>query len=234
MGRALLGRKDQPLAKIQNEDEIQPLEVAMKIKAFVVTLACLAVLLPELANADKLVRKSRDRKIPDGWCPLVSEDVLIFQFKATSSSATIRLAADNRPGQRIDNIYVVEKSVFEENLVDDDECNGGKTFDPLNGNAAVFVETFDSEANAPHLERFLSELASRSNARRIHLIAHSMGNRPLTAALRQIAAHMAPASKPLFDHVILTAPDMDLDTFRQIASQIARPAQRATLYASSG
>jgi esterase/lipase superfamily enzyme len=92
----------------------------------------------------------------------------------------------------------------------------------------------NAEWTAPHLERFLSELASRSNARRIHLIAHSMGNRPLTAALRQIAARMAPASKPLFDHVILTAPDMDLDTFRQIASQIARPAQRATLYASSG
>lgn len=118
----------------------------MKIKAVVVALACVAALVAETADADKLVRKSRERRIPDGWCPLVAEDVLIFQFKATGSSATLRLVADNRPGQRIDNVYVVEKRVFEENLVDDDECNRGKTFDPLSGNA-VFVETFDSEAN---------------------------------------------------------------------------------------
>ena len=118
----------------------------MKTKAFVVTLVCVVALLAETANADKLVRKTRDRTIPDGWCPLVAEDVLLFQFKATGNSATIRLVADNRPGQRIDNIYVVEKSVFEQNPVDDDECNGGKTFDPFSGKA-VFVETFDSEAN---------------------------------------------------------------------------------------
>jgi esterase/lipase superfamily enzyme len=92
----------------------------------------------------------------------------------------------------------------------------------------------NAEWTAPHLEQFLAEIASRSNARRIHVIAHSMGNRPLTDALRQIAARMTPASKPPFDQIILTAPDMDLDTFRQIAGQIARPGQRATLYASSG
>lgn len=118
----------------------------MKTKAVVVALFCLAALLPEIASADKLVRKTGDRKTPSGWCPLVAEDVLLFQFKATSSSATIRLVADNRPGQRIDNVYVVEQSVFEQNLVNDDFCGNGSTFDPSNGNA-LFLETFDSEAN---------------------------------------------------------------------------------------
>jgi hypothetical protein len=119
----------------------------MRIKAAIATLACLvALLVPERADADKVTRKTRDRKFPSGWCPLVSEDVMAFTFKATGSSATIRFVADNRPGQRIDDIYVVERSVFQANPVTDADCENGSTFDPLSGEA-LFVETFDSEAN---------------------------------------------------------------------------------------
>ena len=149
----------------------------MKTKGIVPILLCLAVLLPELADADKLVHKSRERKYPFGWCPLVSEDVLLFQFKATSSSATIRLVADKRPGQRIDNIYVVEKSVFEENLVNDDTCDNGSTFDPLSGNA-LFVETFDSEANGWKLNGSSWALGSApeaENSGALHLNPNGLG-----------------------------------------------------------
>ncbi len=46
----------------------------------------------------------------------------------------------------------------------------------------------NAELTAPHLQQFLSELSKQSGATTIHLIAHSMGNRPLTTALKQMPA----------------------------------------------
>ena len=42
----------------------------------------------------------------------------------------------------------------------------------------------DAELTAGNLRRFLYKIVAESGARRIHLIAHSMGNRALTYALR--------------------------------------------------
>jgi len=98
---------------------------------------------------------------------------------------------------------------------------------------AYHADETNAEWTVPHLERFLTEVASRSGAQRIHLIAHSMGNRPLTAALTRIAARMGPNSRPLFEHIVLTAPDIDTDTFLQLAGEFSRPGRRTTLYASS-
>ena len=85
----------------------------------------------------------------------------------------------------------------------------------------------------PHLVAFLEELARDSGAERIHLIAHSMGNRALAAALQEIAwkmaAHPAP---PSFAEVILTAPDIDAEVFRGLAQAMRPTARRMTLYAS--
>lgn len=98
---------------------------------------------------------------------------------------------------------------------------------------AYHTDETNAEWTAPHLEKFLSDIAAQSGAREIHLIAHSMGNRPLTAALQRIAARMARDSKPLFEHIVLTAPDIDADTFLQIADEFSKPGKRTTLYASS-
>lgn len=85
----------------------------------------------------------------------------------------------------------------------------------------------------PHLKEFLVEVAARSGARSVHLIAHSMGNRPLTTALSELARTPA-VELPLFKEVVLTAPDVDADVFRdQLAPLITKTAQRVTLYASS-
>lgn len=85
----------------------------------------------------------------------------------------------------------------------------------------------------PHLKQFLKDIAERSGARSVHLIAHSMGNRALTSALRELAPELDPASPP-FHEVVLTAPDIDADVFRRdIAPAIVGTARRVTLYASS-
>ncbi|RMH15357.1 MAG: alpha/beta fold hydrolase [Acidobacteria bacterium] len=83
-----------------------------------------------------------------------------------------------------------------------------------------------------HFKGFLTDLVQRSGASRLHLIAHSMGNRVLTGALELLAAGMAAGQEPWFSEVVLTAPDVDADTFRQAAGSIARTARRITLYAS--
>jgi len=41
------------------------------------------------------------------------------------------------------------------------------------------------------------------------------------------------ASRPLFHHVVLTAPDIDAGVFKQLASTMKRVADHVTLYASS-
>ena len=85
----------------------------------------------------------------------------------------------------------------------------------------------------PHLKQFLKDIAQRSGARSVHLIAHSMGNRALTSALRELAPEIDPASPP-FHEVVLTAPDIDADVFRRdIAPAIVGTGRRVTLYASS-
>lgn len=89
------------------------------------------------------------------------------------------------------------------------------------------------ELAVPLLKQFLLDVATQSKADSIHLIAHSMGNRALTSALKEIAS-AAEQQKMQFNQVVLAAPDIDADIFRQrIAPEIITKAQRVTLYASS-
>ncbi len=87
--------------------------------------------------------------------------------------------------------------------------------------------------SAPHFKQFLLEIVKESGAQSINLIAHSMGNRALAAALREIELEMHEQAR-LFNQVILAAPDIDADDFRHnIAPAMQRTAQRLTLYASA-
>ncbi|MCB9267285.1 MAG: alpha/beta fold hydrolase [Lewinellaceae bacterium] len=93
----------------------------------------------------------------------------------------------------------------------------------------------DGENNAwsvPHLEYFLEELAKQNCWEKIHIIAHSMGNRTLTKSL--IALARKNPQKPLFGQVILAAPDVNAREFvQEIAPMIRQTASNVTLYASS-
>lgn len=84
-----------------------------------------------------------------------------------------------------------------------------------------------------HLKRFLGELVDQSGAKSIHVVAHSMGNRAMTSALQQLAlTHQQDA--PMFDRVVLAAPDVDADLFRKdLAPALTQVAKHVTLYASS-
>lgn len=78
------------------------------------------------------------------------------------------------------------------------------------------------------IKEFLSDVAERVDADRIHVIAHSMG---ADATCRAIA-DLGDRGK-IFDQIILAAPDIDAEVFRvQIAPRLTQTANRTTLYCS--
>lgn len=96
------------------------------------------------------------------------------------------------------------------------------------------IDENNAEWTEEHLREFLIELASQSGAKSINVVAHSMGNRPMTAVMRQISWQMDEQDPPLFDRIVLAAPDVDADRFRRdLAPALALVANQVTLYASS-
>jgi esterase/lipase superfamily enzyme len=86
------------------------------------------------------------------------------------------------------------------------------------------------EWSQAHLEAFLVDLAAKTHLQSIHIIAHSMGNRAVANALKNLSLQSAP---PTFRNVVLAAPDIDKGIFLQLAAAISSRAESVTLYASS-
>lgn len=82
--------------------------------------------------------------------------------------------------------------------------------------------------SSEHIKHFLIDVIKRSAPGRIHVVAHSMG---ADGAARAIAA-LGDQGK-IIDQIILAAPDIDVDVFReQLAPRMAQACQRTTLYCS--
>jgi esterase/lipase superfamily enzyme/HEAT repeat protein len=80
------------------------------------------------------------------------------------------------------------------------------------------------------IKGFLLDLVERSGAETINLVAHSMGNVGLTEALKEI---QTTKETPLFNQVVLAAPDIDADVFKhRVAPHIVGKAKQVTLYTS--
>jgi esterase/lipase superfamily enzyme len=97
--------------------------------------------------------------------------------------------------------------------------------------------TFDeqnAEVSIPALREVLEDLAARSGAKRVHIIAHSMGNRVLAGALGSMDSTVQARNKAVFRELVLAAPDIDSRVFQsQVLPHIVRNVQHCTLYASS-
>jgi len=84
-----------------------------------------------------------------------------------------------------------------------------------------------------YCKQFLDNLIKSTGIEKLHLIAHSMGNKVLSYALKEMVASKDAQDGPTFNQVILAAPDIDADAFRDvIAPSIQGIAERTTLYAS--
>jgi esterase/lipase superfamily enzyme len=78
---------------------------------------------------------------------------------------------------------------------------------------------------------FLTDVATRTGATRVHLVAHSMGNRVLERALDRIAARTQ-GQPPMFNEIVFAAADVGVDEFEATWPRILGTGQRFTLYAS--
>jgi esterase/lipase superfamily enzyme len=105
---------------------------------------------------------------------------------------------------------------------------------PSLGSATAYpVDANNSEWTIDRLRYFLEDVAAKSGASYVHLIAHSRGNWPLVNALTGIANGVRATPRPRFSQIVLTAPDVDADRFRQLAAAFRAIAERTTLYASA-
>jgi esterase/lipase superfamily enzyme len=85
--------------------------------------------------------------------------------------------------------------------------------------------------SVPHLSQFLMDLQESTDLESIHVIAHSMGTRVLTQALAQARDE---GFQLKLNNVILAAPDIDADVFKeQILPKIQGVARKMTMYSSS-
>lgn len=106
---------------------------------------------------------------------------------------------------------------------------------PSRGSVTAYpADEASIEASERAITEFLVDFASRSGAQKIHVVAHSMGNRGLLRALQRIAANAETKSRVKFGQIFLAAPDVDRDLFLDLAHLYPQHSERTTLYASDG
>lgn len=96
---------------------------------------------------------------------------------------------------------------------------------------AVASYTYDREsaqASEPYLREFLQMVVKETGAKQVSVIAHSMGNQPVMDVLRDMR-NAAPEGVEI-SQVILAAPDVDADSFSNLAKAIQGLAKNVTLY----
>ncbi|WP_439409241.1 alpha/beta hydrolase [Bradyrhizobium sp. DASA03076] len=84
-----------------------------------------------------------------------------------------------------------------------------------------------------HFEAFLQLALGEIGAGKVHVIAHSMGNRAVINTLEGVTSWRLPADAAKLGQIVFAAPDIDRDRFVQLAAKFKGCAARVTLYASS-
>ena len=105
---------------------------------------------------------------------------------------------------------------------------------PSQGSTTAYsVDEASVQISGRRMADFLETVVAQSGAQRIHLIAHSMGNRALIEAMQTYLAKRAPENRQhIFGQLVFTAPDVDRDYFMDAVGDLNASAQRTTLYAS--
>jgi len=85
------------------------------------------------------------------------------------------------------------------------------------------------QASEKYIKEFIRGFAQKSGASKVHIIAHSMGNRGLLRAINDIQKETPDVR---FGQIILAAPDVDADLFKHISKAYTMISDRTTLYVS--
>ena len=89
------------------------------------------------------------------------------------------------------------------------------------------------EASEKYISKFLIDWLQKTEIQKVHIIAHSMGNRGLLRVMQRIFDRVQTESKVTFGQIFLAAPDVDPDLFKDLAEAYRNLAERTTLYISS-
>jgi esterase/lipase superfamily enzyme len=89
------------------------------------------------------------------------------------------------------------------------------------------------EASEAAITNFILNFHRHSEADKIHIIAHSMGNRGLLRSLHRIIADAETRAAVRFGQIFLAAPDVDRRLFLDLAHVYPAVSDRTTLYSSS-
>jgi esterase/lipase superfamily enzyme len=106
---------------------------------------------------------------------------------------------------------------------------------PSQGNLGGYIaDEATIEASEGFIADYLTAMAAQSGAEKIHIIAHSMGNRGLVRAIDRIATTVAGRrARVPFNQIILAAADIDQDTFKRLGVAYQKVAARTTMYVCS-
>ena len=104
---------------------------------------------------------------------------------------------------------------------------------PSQGNVEGYMVDRDTaEVSSDYLRDYIKIILGNENIKKLHIIAHSMGNVVLTKALEKLKEEgLYP--NPILKQIILAAPDIDKDIFKQIMPAIRREVPNIILYASN-
>ncbi|MDM0035584.1 alpha/beta hydrolase [Variovorax sp. J22P271] len=95
-----------------------------------------------------------------------------------------------------------------------------------------FADEAAIDASETHLAEFVHSLCTRIDAGRVHVIAHSMGNRGLLRALAQLEGSERAKGLLRIGQIFLAAPDIDVELFSRLAAVYPKLSDRTTLYVS--
>jgi esterase/lipase superfamily enzyme len=102
---------------------------------------------------------------------------------------------------------------------------------PSLGNITAYMgDLARMEASEQHLADFLVKTTTLVERGKVHLIAHSMGNRGLLHAMHRATTQAALRTGTKFGQIFLAAPDIDARSFAQLASIYPQAAEHTPLY----
>lgn len=102
---------------------------------------------------------------------------------------------------------------------------------PSRGSLSAYVTDLSSiEASEAQIAEFLIAVSALADRGKVHIIAHSMGNRGLLRALHRATTQASLRAGTRFGQIFLSAPDISVAAFRQLASVYPQVAERTTLY----
>ncbi len=86
------------------------------------------------------------------------------------------------------------------------------------------------DVSSRQLSEFLLQTLADQKLTAVNVIAHSMGNRILTAALERLTLRRANAQ---FNNIVMAAPDLNIADFGEVSGILRSSAARTTIYSSS-